>query len=108
MTAGALAVLAEIILSGTTITLQPSTAPGAVAEVVIENINMNGPGDDGSYALDLGALSVGVAFKWDAVGTSDRITVTPPDGLICIPADCAATTPEGGIGRVVILEWVGF
>lgn len=56
----------------------------------------------------MGALSVGVAFKWDAVGTSDRITVTPPDGLICIPADCAATTPEGGIGRVVIFDFVGF
>ena len=102
------ATLASILdLSGTVITLQPSAAPGAVAEVVIENINMNGPGDDGSYALDMGALSVGVAFKWDAVGTSDRLTVTPPDGLICIPADCAVVVEEGKVGRVLIIEWSG-
>lgn len=102
------ATLASILdLSGTVITLQPSAAPGAVAEVVIENINMNGPGDDGSYALDMGALSVGVAFKWDADGTRDRLTVTPPDGLICIPADCAVVVEEGKVGRVLIIEWSG-
>jgi len=100
--------LASILdLSGTLITLQPTTEPGAVAEVVMRNNVMNGPQDDGTSALDLGPLSVAVTFKWDADGTRDRLTVTPPDGLICIPADCAVVVEEGKVGRVLIIEWSG-
>jgi hypothetical protein len=52
------------------------------------------------------------AFLWrqeaDIASHVIRYRVRKPRGLICIPADCAVVVEEGSVGRVVILEWVGW
>ena len=97
-----------VSISGTPVTLQPSTEPGAVAEVVMENISMNGPEDDGEYTLNLGEISVIAVFLWEAdpVTGADRITVIAP-GYICEPRNCEMTVTEGGTGRVLLMPWEG-
>ena len=95
-------------LSGTIIALQPTTAPGAIAEVTMNNFPANGPQDEGTHALTHDGLTVSVTFDWDQDGgQSDAITVTPPDGVICIPADCRLTLPEGAKGVVILYAWQG-
>ena len=51
----------------------------------------------------------GETITWDADGFSgaDRITVRPPEGITCLPADCSATVMEGFTGSVVLLDWQG-
>jgi hypothetical protein len=95
-------------LSGTIITLQPSPDPGAVAEVVMENVELNDSMDNGTYPLAMPGLAVDVEFKWqaDAYG-SDAVIVTPPDGFVCIPENCTATVPEGMRGGVTLYDWRG-
>lgn len=61
-----------------------------------------------TFTIDTGLEAARPHMEWVWDHVRDRLTVTPPDGLICIHADCAATTPEGGIGRVVIFDFVGF
>jgi hypothetical protein len=96
-------------LSGTVITLQPTDAPGAVAEVQMYNHAANGPDDNSSHTLTLDGLDVEVKFTWDAGGDQpDALVVTPPDGVLCDPADCTLILDEGATGRVVLFEWVGF
>ena len=96
-------------LRGTTVTLRETSQPGAVAEVVMHNAEVNWPGDNGVYPLDMPGLSVDVAFRWDAdeVGGADQITVTPPDGMTCEPETCVLTIPEGESGTLYLIEWVG-
>ena len=105
----ALILAAEIIISGTSIILQPSDVPGAIAEVVMNNVSLNGPDDNGDYALAIDGLAVSVAFVWDAgEGGQDQITVTPPDGVLCQPSTCVLQLDEGADGRVILFEFVGF
>ena len=55
---------------------------------------------------ELGLLGIVFPEEYGGIG-ADKITVVPPEGLICIPADCAMTVMEGFEGYVVILDWVG-
>lgn len=104
-----LAIAASVLnLSGTVITLQPSTEPGAIAEVVMSNELVNGDLHEGTYPLDLNGLKIGVTFDWQHEGTQDdAITVTPPDGVICQPRSCVLVVPETGEGTLYLLEWIG-
>jgi hypothetical protein len=93
----------------TTISIEPSSEPGQLAVVTLVNHQVNNLRDNGEYFIAIPGLAVGVRFTWDADAFmgADRILVTPPEGIVCIPADCQATVPEGQIGRVVLLGWVG-
>jgi hypothetical protein len=86
-------------LSGTIITLQPSPDPAAVAEVVMDNVDLNDSRDNGTYPLSMPGLTVEVEFIWqhDASG-DDAVVVLPPDGITCLPVDCTAVVPEGKRG----------
>jgi len=55
-------------------------------------------------------MTVGVQFTWDhePVLGSDRITLTPPAGITCEPADCGVTVMEGAVGSVVLFDFLGF
>ena len=84
----------------TVATIQATDEPGAVAEIVFRNDDVNGIQDNGRRELSLGALTVSVDFKWDAVGGADQITVTPPAGFIAIPDQL--TVEEDDEGRLLI------
>ena len=99
--------LSDLILSGSVVTLQPTTEPGAIAEVIFDNRNVNDADDNGTYALSMDGLSIAVDFLWNADGSADRITVTPPDGVLCRPSSCALTLPEDQSGRLVLFEFEG-
>lgn len=108
MTCTAAAICALLDISGTHVTLGPTDHPRAVAEVVMRNSLTNGPHDNGTHAMAWDGLTVWVRFDWDAGHFgADRLTVTPPDGMICEPMDCAMTVDEMGQGVVYILEWEG-
>lgn len=96
-------------LSGTLITLQPSTDPAAVADVVMENRMVNGPQDEVSFVLEMDGLPVEGRFDWDAgMAGEDRVIVTPPLGMFCKPDDCTLTVIEGTTGRLRLYEYLGF
>lgn len=99
--------LADLLISGTVVTLQPSGIPGALAEVVMDNQITNSPLDNGEYQLALDGLEVGIHFTWDKYQGDDAITIIPPDGVICDPADCVLQLPEGKSGMVVLYGWSG-
>jgi hypothetical protein len=94
---------------GTTVSLEPSARPGVLAVVAMENRHVNDGGDTGTYPLAIEGLAILIEFTWDADGFSgaDRITVTPPEGVVCIPEDCTATVMEGFTGEVVLIDWRG-
>lgn len=81
-------------------TIRATTEPGAVAEIVYVNDDVNSSADNGVQMLTLGSLTVEVTFTWDADGGSDRITVAPPDGYMAVPD--TLTLQEGTEGRLLI------
>jgi hypothetical protein len=87
-----------------TITLQPTEAPGAVAEVEFINRTVHST-EDVTFALDLGGLTVMVDASVGRGMTPDRMTVTPPSGFIAVPPEI--DVPEDEAGVVLILPWVG-
>jgi hypothetical protein len=93
----------------TTVSIAPSAKPGELAVVTLQNAYVNDGGDDGTYVLTLDGMTVGIEFLWDAdsVLGSDRITVTPPQGVTCEPEDCAVTVMEGFSGTVILIDWRG-
>lgn len=97
-----------VSISGTPVTLQATTEPGAVAEVVMHNVSLNGPKDNGAYPLHWSGIDVTAMFAWEAdpVTGADGITVYAP-GYICDPPDCTMIVPEGQSGRVLLIEWSG-
>lgn len=95
--------------AGTTVTLEPSTKPGVLAVVTLDNRHVNQGADNGTYALTLDDLTVQVEFTWDAdpILGSDRISVIPPLGVTCDPEDCGVTVMEGFTGTVTLFDWRG-
>lgn len=82
-------------------TIKATNEPGAVAEIIFNNVDVNGAADNGTKELSLGTLTVEVTFTWDAAaGGADRITVAPPDGYMAIPD--TLTLQEGTEGRLLI------
>ena len=98
--------LADLLISTTLLTLQPSQEPGAAAEVVMHNELTNGPQDDGAYSMTLDGQSFGVRFEWDAGAYgADRVVIIPPRGMTCEPFTCDMMVPEGQTAKVVLF-WV--
>lgn len=93
----------------TTVSIAPSPVPGQWAVVSFQNQYVNDGGDDGTYTLTLDGVAVGIVFTWDfnPVLGSDRITVTPPEGITCQPETCEAVVMEGFSGEVILIDWRG-
>ena len=103
------AILSEIVLSGTTISLQPSALPDIIAEVRMDNVMMNGAHDEIDAALSIPGLTIGVTFDWESGDYGeDSVIVTPPDGVLCKPASCVLELQEGQAGSLWLYEFVGF
>lgn len=86
----------------THVTIQETTQPGAVAEVVFLNSNIHTQLAE-QFDLTLGDLTVTVLFERDVdMDASDRFTVIPPAGFIAYPE--SLVVPENGAGRILILE----
>jgi hypothetical protein len=94
----------------TTVTIEPSDVPGQLAIVTLQNEHVNQGTDDGDYSLTFEGMVFGIIFTWDAdpLLGSDRITVIPPAGITCAPADCGVTVQEGQAGSVILFDYVGF
>jgi hypothetical protein len=90
-------------IMGSTVTLRATDRAGALAEVEFFNDPSNGPGDDAVYLLDLDGLAVDARFTWNAAGDSDRLDLTPPEGVICLP-DCSLVLDEGDTGTVWLYD----
>lgn len=103
-------VLAALLdLSGTIINMVPSDDPEIIAEVEIENGPMNTPIDEGIYPLSLGEITIEVEFTWNVdAAAADRITVTPPTGVICEPADCSVLLLEEFKATILLKPYTGF
>lgn len=95
----------QMTVTGSTITLQDTARAGAVAEVIFDNRMMNGPPDNGDYTLHHRDMTATFAFKW--TGGDDTIIITPPDGTVCLPVDCAMTVIEGGVGTLYLFSAEG-
>lgn len=87
-----------------TITLQPTDAPGAVAEVVFDNKTVHSD-ELVTFDLTMDGLTVTVEALVGRGLTPDRMTVIPPDGFIADPPEI--DVGEDAVGRVLIREWVG-
>lgn len=87
-----------------TVTLQRTEAPGAVAEVVFLNRTVHQDKLE-TFVLDLDGLAVTVDALVGRVMTPDRLTITPPQGFIAVPPEI--DVPENETGVVLILPWVG-
>jgi hypothetical protein len=94
----------------TTVTIAPSTEPGEWARVVLVNKHVNQGSDTGNYTLTLDGVVIGVAFEWDKIALTgaDAITLTPPAGITCLPADCSVTVMEGFEGEIILIDFMGF
>lgn len=94
-------------IAGSSVTLQATDRPGALAEIVMVNDPSNGPADNGTRKLSLGDLSVSVEFQWNMAGDDDAITVTPPDGVSCLPTSCVLLLPEGETETLWLFDATG-
>lgn len=96
-------------ISGTTITALPSTDPTVIAEVEIKNVASNTEKDNGVYPMAFEEIVFEVEFAYnDGEFGADRITINPPLGIICEPADCSALVLESFEGVILLKEYSGF
>lgn len=106
-TATAAAAAGTVDLSGSTVTLRGSEMPGALAEVMFDNVNRNGPHDEGVTTLTWGGIEVEVSFHWNVNDDSDdAIVIVPPEGVICVPS-CELVLKEGYSGVVTLFDLSG-
>jgi len=88
-------------VSGSTVTMQATTRPGALAEIVLENSPSNGLHDTGrTFPLEHDGLSVEARFHWNYSGDDDAVIITPPEGIICVPYNCELVVPESQTGTL--------
>lgn len=94
-------------LSGyvSTITLQPTTAPGAVAEVVFLNRKVHAD-ENVTFTLDLGDLAVVVDASVGRGMAPDKMRVTVPDGFIAIPESIDVAEDQGGV--ILVVPFLGY
>lgn len=97
-----------VSISGSMVTLAPSSVPGELATVTFDNVSTNGAHDDGSYWLAMPGLAVEAQFTWESGNFGqDTVTIVPPEGILCIPASCKSEVMEGMTGHIILLEWLG-
>ena len=101
--------IAELVIGMSQIILGPTDYPGATAQVQFFNTQTNGPQDNLPHTISNDDIDIGVLFTFNAdAGGQDRITVTPPPGWTCKPADCTLTVMEGYDKVLYLFEWVGY
>lgn len=85
-----------------TVTIRATTEPGAAAEIIFRNENVNGPTDHDTFApVTLGDLTVEIIFIWQArTDGADAITAHPPEGYFAVPETLVVV--EGGTDRILI------
>lgn len=88
-----------------TIVLQPTQAPGAVAEIVFDNKTVH-TDENVTFALTLDGLTVEVYAQVGRGLTPDRMTVTPPDGFIAVPPELDVR--EDDVGVILLYRYLGF
>ena len=101
--AGDTAIIGEpqLYFGATVVRMQPTEEPGAAAEIIFHNVEVNNPNDAGGYTVTLGDMTAQVTFGFNtAPGGQDSITVTPPAGFIAVPE--TLTLMEGATGVVLL------
>ena len=88
-----------------TISLEPTTAPGAVAQVTFKNKTVHAD-ELVTFTLNLDGLAVEVTALVGRGLTPDRMSVVPPEGFIAVPPDLDVAEDEDGV--ILILPYVGF
>ena len=87
------------------ITIRPTTAPGAVAEVIFANRTVHSD-DDLTFSLTLDGLTVDVHALVGRGLTPDRITVEAPEGYLAIPASLDVAEEKDGV--ILLYRYLGF
>lgn len=87
------------------ITIRPTTAPGAVAEVIFANRTVHSD-DDLTFSLTLDGLTVDVHALVGRGLTPDRITVEAPPGFIAVPPELDVA--EDDVGVILLYRYLGF
>ena len=84
-----------------TITLEPTSAPGAVAQVTFANKTVHRD-EVVSFVLDLDGLAVTVEALVGRGLTPDRMTVAVPDGYSAVPESLDVAEDQTGVILVVL------
>lgn len=87
------------------IVIQPTDAPGAVAQIVFTNRTVHSDKLE-RFDLTLDGLTVSVEALVGRGLTPDRMTVLVPPGYPADPPELDVA--EDSTGRILIYEWVGF
>lgn len=87
------------------ITIRPTTAPGAVAEVIFANRTVHSD-DDLTFSLTLDGLTVEVYAQVGRGLTPDRITVEAPPGFIAVPPELDVAEEKDGV--ILLYRYLGF
>ena len=85
-------------LGTTYILLRETEEPGAVAELLFHNADVNDPTDEAPYTVVLNGLTVTVRFYHNVgPGGPDRIEVFPPPGIAAVPPSLTLMEGYGDI-----------
>lgn len=87
------------------IAIQPTDAPGAVAEIVFDNRTVHSDTLE-RFDLTLDGLTVTVEALVGRGLTPDRMSVIVPDGYIAVPPDLDVVEDE--VGVILVLPFLGF
>ena len=90
---------------GSTSSLEPTTAPGAVAQVTFDNRTVHAD-ERVTFDLTLNGMTVTVEALVGRGLTPDRMTVIAPEGFYADPPEI--DVPEDEIGVVLILPFLGY
>ncbi len=88
-----------------TIVLEPTTAPGAVAQVSFDNKTVHRD-ERVTFDLTLGDLTVTVEALVGRGLTPDTFTVTPPPGYFAVPESLDVN--EDDTGTILIIPFLGY
>ncbi len=88
---------------GSSVTLQPSEAIGAVSELLFKNSTNDGATRD-YHVRDMGGIRVEIV-----IGTADpdTITVTPPEGFVAVPPEVTIRDGDQAVVLIYPLDSVG-
>lgn len=87
------------------IAIQPTDAPGAVAEIVFDNRTVHSDTLE-RFDLTLNGLTVTVEALVGRGLTPDRMTVIPPDGYYAEPPEM--DVEEDGVETIIVYPHLGF
>ena len=88
-----------------TITLEPTDAPGAVAQVTFDNKTVHAD-QDVTFPLTLDGLTVEVYAQVGRGLTPDTFTVTPPPGYFAVPE--SLDVAEDDVGVILLVPFLGY